>query len=141
MKKRGRVRIYDLKEELQIESANVLDFGISKEFNEAQLYTLLNDFVQAYIDSESGDKNLYFIFGNQGNITVKGYQESPQKVTLDGSTITEESGEFVGGLDPLLNEINISIGNLGYKFKIESGENFYFVISQEIEGAKYVVTG
>lgn len=138
-RKATNVRIDDLKEELQIESANVLDYGTYRGFSQAQKYTLFNDFAQAYIDSKSED--LYFIFGNENNMTVKGYQESPQKVTLDSLTITEISGEFVGGRNPSLNEIKVSIGELKYKFKIKPGENFYFIIIQEIEGEKYVVTG
>ena len=142
-RKATNVRIDDLKEELQIESSNVLDYGTYKESNQAQKYTLFSDFTQAYMDSESGNKDLYFIFGNENNITVKGYQRSPQKVTLDSLTITEGPGDFIGGLNPALEQgkIKMSIGELEYEFEIKPGENFYFVIIQEIEGEKYVVTG
>ena len=143
-KKERPVRLYDLKEELQIESANVLDYGTYNESGQAQLYKLLNDFAQVYIDSESGNKDLYFIFGNQNNVTVKGYQESAHSVSLDAGgsplIITTSSGTFVGGLDPVGKDINILIDENSYDFELKSGENFYFIISQEIEGEKYVVT-
>ncbi len=141
-RKTTNVRLDDLKEELQIESENVLDYGTYNEFNQAQGHTLLNDFVQSYIDSES-DKDLYFIFGNPDNITVKGYQGSPQVVSLDSLTITSSKGGFIGSINPVLEQgkVSVSIGTLGYEFDVKPGENFYFVIIQEIEGEKYVVKG
>lgn len=140
-KKEKNVRLSDLKEELQIESANVLDYGTNNEFSEAQMYTLLNDFTQEYIASESGDKDLYFIFGDQDNISVKGYQKSVHTVSLDGSTITTSSGSFIGSLNPSGEEVNLSIDDNSYDFDLKAGENFYFVISQKVGGEEHVVTG
>ena len=139
-RKSTNVRIDDLKEELQIESSNVLDYGTYKELNQAQKYTLFNNFAQTYIDSESGNKDLYFIFGNENNMTVKGYQESPQTVRLNNAIITTSRGAFVGGINPVGKDLNVSIAENDYEFEIKPGENFYFVIIQEIEGEKYVVT-
>ena len=136
-------RFQDLKEELQIESENVLDYGVYNKFNEAQMYGLLNDFTQEYIDSASGDKDLYFVFGNENNITVKGYQKSDKIISVSSgasSTITQEAGEFIGSIDPSGNDIILYIGDNSYTFKLNKGENFYFVISQQGEGG-YIVSG
>ena len=133
----------DLKEELQIESENVLDYGVYNKFNEAQMRGLLNDFTQEYIDSESRDKDLYFVFGNENNITVKGYQKSDKLISVSSgasSTITQKAGEFTGSIDPSGNDIMLYIGDNSYTFKLNRGENFYFVISQQDEGG-YIVSG
>ena len=133
----------DLKEELQIEIVNVMDYGTYNKFNEAQMHVLLNDFTQGYIDSESRDKDLYFVFGNENNITVRGYQKSDKIISVSSgvsSTITQKAGEFIGSIDPSGNDIILYIGDNSYTFKLNRGENFYFVISQQDEGG-YIVSG
>jgi hypothetical protein len=140
-KRETNVRLTELKEELQIESAKVMDYGISKNFNDAQIYGLLNDFTQEYINSESRDKSLYFVFGDRGNITVKGYQKSARTVSLGGSTITSSSGQFIGGINPSGESVTLSIDSSTHEFELKPGKNFYFVISQEIDGGEYVVNG
>ena len=142
-KKEKSFEVYDLKGELQIESENTLDYGIYKEFNELQMYGLLDDFTQAYIDSESHDKDLYFVFGNENKITLKGFQKTPQTVRLNNAIITTGSEAFVGDINPGAGEENLRVSIAGntYDFKLEPGENFYFIISQKIGGNEYVVTG
>jgi hypothetical protein len=145
-KKETDIRLYDLGEELKIESANVLDFGVYNEFDETELNDLLEQLIISYIDYEGGGRSLYFIFGNMNNITVMGYQELAETVTITSGgenplLITEESGDLWGSVDPAGNKVEISIGKIVYEFKLKRGENFYFVISQEIGGEDYVVTG
>lgn len=140
-KKDKSFEVYDLKEELQIESENIFDYGTYNELSPASMDDLLHNFTQSYIDSESNDKDLYFIFGDKTGITLKGFQKSPQTVLLNNAIITTSSGEFVGGINPIGNDIDVSIAGNNYKFKLEPGENFYFIISQKIGDNEYVVTG
>lgn len=140
-KKESSFEVYDLKGELQIESRNVIDHGISKEFSQTEMYDLLDDFTQIYIDSESNDKDLYFVFGNENKITLKGFQKSNQTVSLNNEIITTSSGAFVGDINPEGEDLMVSIAEDSHNFKLESGENFYFIISQKIGGNEYVVTG
>ena len=130
-----------LKDELNIESGKVLDHGINNSFSQAQMNHLLQDFVQEYIDTESRDKNLYFVFGNKDNITLKGYQNTAHTVSLDSTEIASSSGEFLGSIDPSESSITLNIDENAYIFTLKSGENFFFVISREIEGEGYVITG
>jgi len=140
-KKEKSFEANDLKEELQIESENVIDYGIYNELTQVEMYRLLNDFTQAYIDSESNDKDLYFVFGDEDNMTLKGFQESAQPVILNSVIMTTSSGEFVGGIDPFGEDLNILISDDIYDFNLESGENFYFIVSQKIGDDEYVITG
>jgi hypothetical protein len=139
-KKEMSFEVYDLKEELQIESENVIDYGIYNEFSQTEMHELLDNFVQIYIDSESNDKDLYFVFGNENNMTLKGFQKSNQTVRLNNAIITTSPGAFVGGINPV-GDLKVLIAENTYDFKLESGENFYFIIFQKIGGDEYVVTG
>ncbi len=140
-KKSKSFEVYDLKEELQIESGNVIDYGISRGLSQIEMYELLNDFTQAYIDSESNNKDLYFVFGDEDNMTLKGFQNSPQTVSLNNAVITTAQGAFIGGINPVGEDINVSVAGDNHDFKLESGENFYFIISKKIGDNEYVVTG
>ncbi|MCX6749759.1 MAG: hypothetical protein NTW17_03400 [Candidatus Pacearchaeota archaeon] len=130
-----------LKDELQIESARVLDYGIHNQLTQVQMNELIQNFTQDYINSESSDKNLYFVFGTQSNITLKLYQNNENNVFLDNNFVTNSSGTIVSNINPAGENINLTIDTNSYTFDIKSGENFYFVISKEAEGEEYVVTG
>jgi hypothetical protein len=142
-RRESNLKLHELKEEIQIESAYVLDYGLYKGFDEAEFYTLLLDFTKDYIDYQGKNKDLYFVFGNQNNITVTGYQELNKSVSLDGSVITTSSGEFIGGINSETDMamVILSISDTLYEFELNSGENFYFILSQKINKGEYIITG
>ncbi len=143
-KKRGTIKLYDLGEELGIESANVLDYGTYSELNETQMQSLIEDFIENYAAYLGEGRNLYFIFGNEKKITIMGYQELATDISL------ESGGEVlvVGGGEPSFSKeffpgsrlVVITINKVEYTFRLKSGENFYFIIYEEIGGEEYVVT-
>jgi len=141
-KKREAVKLYDLGQELGIESENVLDYGTYNELNESEMTALLQQFVEEYTSYAGEGKSLYFIFGNSEKITIIAYQELAADVYVDvgegplALAIDGEPQEF----SPTGNKVVITIGEHEYKFILKKGENFYFVISQEIQGEEYVVT-
>lgn len=144
-KRKASIKLYDIKEELGIESGNVLDFGVYNEYNEDQMKALLESFVKTYVDYAGEGKNLYFIFGNTNTITTVAYQdlvEEEASINVGGAidyslVIGGEPQEF----SPSGNLVKIQVGEDEYKFTLKEGENFYFVISQEVEGEKHVITG
>jgi len=139
---KSSVKIYELGEELKIESEKILDYGIYNELDETGMDALLTNFIGNY-SKYSEEKDLYFIFGNRENITVIAYQESEDEIYVDVGTGNNKLDISNGkGRDEFsnVNEAIITIRGIGYKFEIKNGENFYFVISQEIEGERYVVT-
>ena len=140
-KKNEYLDLNSLRDELKIESAKVLDYGINNKLSQAGMSQLIQNFTQKYIDTESRDKNLYFVFGNQNNITLKGYQNTAHAVSLDSTAVTSSSGAFLRSTAPLGNSVTLSIDKNSYIFTLKSGENFFFVISREVGGKEYVVTG
>jgi hypothetical protein len=142
---RDVVKLYDLGQELGIESQNVLDYGTYSELNESEMNALIENFIENYVSYIEGDKNIYFIFGNSQKINVIGYQEVVnESVCVDvGGTCTPyleigETQEFLVGVG--VTRVGITIGGIEYDFKLKRGENFYFVIWQNVGEERHVVT-
>ncbi len=90
---RGYTRTYDLAEELVIESAQVLDYGIYNEnIGTEQMKNLLEGFIEEY--SKIGEiEELYFIFGNADEMVFMGYQQLESRL-LVGVEIDEGGYRF-----------------------------------------------
>jgi hypothetical protein len=148
------VRLYDLKEELGIESQEVLDHGTYAQLNETEMKELMEGFIENYVGYIGDTGNLYFVFGNFNKIHFVGYQKSGEEdvcIKLSGSedcvSIEESSLSGITQTIPSLSLEGISIvtiilGNSNeYTFKLKEGENFYFVIWQKtLGGEKIVIT-
>ena len=141
LKETSNIKFDHLGKELEIESANVLDYGIK---NNENIKELLINFTKDY-SKYSIAESLYFIFGNQNQITVAGYKKIDSgSIFVDVGSGNEElslnKGEY-GSRDfgPAEN-IEITIDGIIYDFTLKSGENFYFIISKEIDGEKYIFT-
>jgi len=145
------VKLYDLGEELGIESQNVLDYGTYSQLNEEEMKMLMENFIKNYVDYIGDTGNLYFVFGNKQKIYVVGYQELTNEtvcITLNPETNPEaecvplqimgETQEFPSAGEEI-EWVFINIENYEYQFKLNPGENFYFVIWQRIGGDKVVI--
>ncbi len=144
--RKDNVKLYDLGKELEIESQNVLDYGTYSELNESELNVLMENFIKNYVGYIEEKKNIYFIFGNSQKINVIGYQEiNPEEVYIDigeGKSplqIMGKTQEFSAGSEEI-SKVVVTIAGIEYQFRLKRGENFYFVIWQEIGGEKHVVT-
>jgi len=75
------VKLYDLKQELNIETAKVLEYGTYRTENADEL---LSDFAENYAAYTGEGKNMYFFFGNFEKITAVGYQDiSTDKLNIE----------------------------------------------------------
>jgi len=143
--RREVIKLYNLGQELGIESENVLDYGTYNGLNEDEIEELLTSFVEGYASYSSEGKNLYFIFGNWKKINVIAYQDLATEIYIgigEELTLIEpgEEYEFTATEGESIHDVSVIIENLTYDFELQYGENFYFIISQEIEGEQYVVT-
>lgn len=142
-KKKIPVKLYDLKQELGLESENVLAYGTYNELNETQMKSLLQTFVAEYVAYAGQGKNLYFLFGNGNKIVTMVYQQlvtEAVSINVGNGETTLTPGGIPQEFSPGGNKITIKIGGEIYTFTLKPGENFYFVIAQEIEGERYVIT-
>lgn len=148
--KRSSTQLYDLGDELNIESSKVLDFGVSS--NEQDLETIIKDFTDQYDEYAGEDREIYFIFGDQslvklityddvilGNVKIAG--ESPIFDTIEGKQIAVAEYTPKDCSSGNVCKVIIKIGDDAYPFELKPGENFYFVISQELGDEQVVVTG
>jgi hypothetical protein len=157
--KKNEVKLYDLKQEMGIESQQVLDYGTYNNLNKDQMRNLMENFIKNYVNYIEEQKNIYFIFGNKEEINALGYQEiNNESVCIKlNPTHTENEGEDEADEDeciPLsmqetqrfpatdgtINVVVIRIEDNEYQFRLKPGENFYFVIWQKAGGEKNVVT-
>ena len=141
------LKIYDLKEEIQLESRNVFDYGLNQRYtSEVQFNALLINFTHDYINYHK-DKDLYFVFGNKNNITISGRKKTDKLVSISAGssqkTITNRAEEFTGSIDPeeTAEKITLNIDDLQYNFLLNNGKNFYFVVSQKTGGGEYIISG
>ena len=144
-KNKSAIRLYNLKEDLQIESENILEYGTYNEYDEGEIKELLTTFTETYSEYIGEGIDIIFVFGNRETITVAGYQEVTSTVYIEDSSMIITKGEYsseefdVSGITG--NKVIVTIDGTEYEFKLKPGENFYFVISQEIGGEEHIVTG
>jgi len=140
--KESDVRIQDLREDIQIESFYVMDYGLVNELGQSSFDELLIDFTETYRDYFKGEKSHYFIFGDQNSMTVSGYQTEERSVYLNDELVTDLVGEFTKNISPEgEQEVILKIDDNSYSFPISQGKNFYFVISQSIGDEEHIITG
>lgn len=143
--KQSSIKLYDVKDELGIESGKVLDFGTIDETVSDDV--LLGHFTTVYDDYAGEGKDIYFIFGNEEGLLAYSYTEE---------VIGEISLTFGEGDPTNLNILErqkqnlpyttsegiviVTIEDNEYEFELKPGQNFYFVISQQIGEEQVVVT-
>jgi len=139
------LRFNDIKEEIQTESSYVMDYALNNTLSQTEFNTLLLNFTKTSSNYLGNDKNIYFIFGDENNLTVSGYQGQDKEVVLvsglSSLIITEEAGEFTGSIVPSENKITLEIDEYPYDFNITSGKVFYFIISKDIKNEEYIISG
>ncbi len=140
-KKQEYTNLDSLRDEIRIEGASVLDYAINNSESDSAISIRMQDFTQKYIDLESRDKDLYFLFGTQTNITVKGYQKNVHAVSLNTEQITTNKSAFVGSVGNPGGTVNLKIDSNSHIFNLSNGQSFYFILSKDIDGGSYVVTG
>ena len=155
VKKTSDVKLYDLKEELGIESEKVIEYG-KLELNDDQNEQLLEHFTAVYTEYSGEEKQLYFIFGSCDKIIAYTYEEdSSGSVSLPGvgggSGITLTQTVKKGLCNPnepnkyncdnacVGKEVQVIINNQQYSFDLNQGEAFYFVISEKVGDDTHII--
>ena len=140
-KQKTDVRIYNVAEELKIETGNVYDYGV---YNQKNLSLLIDNWTTQYYDYSRVSGNLddwIFIYGNQNDITAVTFtKEAAGNIGVVVGTERvnvpiERSGKKIKKL-PSGNNLNLEFNNISYGFNLKTGENFYFVIKSKGSVAK-----
>lgn len=148
--KKSDIKFSHVGEELEIESKKVLDYSISQNLNDVDRKALLIDFTSNY-STYSDAHNFYFIFGDTDEITLTGCKKlkDGQISVGDGLGTELESLSLIGGECNPISSVDIStppaiivltVDEIAYPFNLTVGENFYFVVSKEVEGDIYTTS-
>jgi len=124
LQKSSTVIVNDLKEELKIETQKILNYDIGHAGDSINLYGI------DYSSHLGTGIELYFIMGEDPNIEankyVNGvYTSATENLIIDGDN----------------NKIIFTLEDVNYEFGLAAGENFYYLITQEIKGELFVATG
>ena len=137
---KSTIRLYNLKEDLEIASENVLEYGIYNEYDDQDMQLLIENFIQLYTEYIGEGIEIYFVYGNRDKIYVTTYSEL-SSINVGDETILITSGELTTQeFIPTGNKVVVQIDGVEYEFNLKSGENFYFIISQEIGEEEHIVT-
>ena len=134
--KKDRGKIYDLGEELDVETGYVYDYGV---YNGTNISNLVERWANIYYNyTQNLAEDWVFIYGNEKNATVLYFtkNETGRVCILGFNTcvIPEDTINRKGYVSG--KEIEIIFNELPYKFELKEGENFFFVI----RGGEYVAT-
>ena len=134
-----------MSDELGIEGGEVLDHGVYNSFDNVALNKLLENFTITYSRYAGEGKDLYFVFGNRNLVSVATYTEiatgsisvdfGGSKTVIDISKNQYKREDVSGAVS---DTVRVDIEGIEYDFNLREGENFYFVISQEIEGERFI---
>ena len=150
------VRVYDMRDELNIESGEVLDYGTysgssitTPRGTFKDLNSLLTDFTDVYNEHAGEGSDLIFVFGNGEIIKAISYREyitgtiSVLGTTLEPTITGAEEGVInVNNANEIEVKINEEDGTEKvYTFPLKEGENFYFVILEKSGDEEFVSQG
>ncbi len=139
--KKPTVNIEHLREEIILESSKTMDYILKNGFD---FHVHMNYFEGNYSEYFQGQKSHYFIFGNQSELTVVGYNKNGDAIQINGDPEqTSNRGDFKEIVTPQNNEkITLHVGEDEHSFEIREGKNFYFVIYYEpTTREKYIISG
>lgn len=152
--------LYDLGEELKIESEKVLDYGVYNKLDEIGMNELLTNFTKIYSKYKGNKRDLFFAFGNKEKLIIAGYV-GENSGEIEKSEVLKKVKLKIPGQDTEYETLNInSQGNYTYKeylldnhkkiilnveeinyhFELGEGDYFYFIIAEKINEQHYIVT-
>ncbi len=129
--------------EVKIETGNVIGHSL---FSVKQTETLLDEWTDEYANyslSIEPDAEWAFAFGRNPITIVEVKKESTGAVETNLDTIIENVKRIRTKKTLTLSDNNISIEFNGriQKFKLENGENFYFILNTKDKTGEYVESG
>ena len=141
-----RIKVYELSQELKGESAKVIDYGVYQgEDIPWRIDNFTKEYFSKYADEKEPNSEIAFIYGDYDKVKFSAYTKE------DSGSINFYLGESRIGLvktegskwidkeedNPRDNTLIVNLG-ANYTFKLNDGENFFFVIKKGIGEDNYV---
>ncbi len=139
-------KIQDISSELKEESSRIVDYGIySKENLTAVLNNFTDEDFAPYFLKKTGNTSIVFVYGDATELYSVQYQPKytgTVYATLGGGVSEWSMNTLYSNRTKInadeLNNVNVTLLNQTFEFKIRNNEMFYFVLAQEKEGEVYV---
>ena len=142
------IKVYDLGDELNIESNQIIEYGIIKK----KMDETIEDFVKDYASYVKGRiDDLYFVVGNSKKIDLIHPKEESSGIINTAGTSVQGSKKIIlerysPGIDTgkkvsienKNNKVIIIIPPTKYTFDLKPGENFYYVLHKSESNQKYI---
>jgi len=138
MEERGFTKVYDLGDELNIETANVYDYGIFDETrNPDELIQSWREKYSVYAQGKiAGTWILIYGDGDAQNLEGWKFDKSTASGRIDLVGITEynveskeiEPTDVTNLLEYSEDSVKFTLGEFEHEFPLKSGENFFFII-------------
>jgi len=132
---KGNTVVYDLGKELKIETGNVYDYSIYNNKNTNEVIANWTSRYYDYARTQGSTDSWIFVYGNREEMTAMLFSTAEAgSVSIDtGSGETKVSvlkniRTPIKNIDFSKGDVNINFNGVKYPFKLEEGENFYFVI-------------
>ena len=136
---------YDFSSELKREGASVIDYGVWVGIDPK---TVMRNFTESYFSSYAEEKDtteLVYIYGDLTSSYISTYKMGSVGAvclgadvgcinTIQGQVGTRSAATSGG-------KVIVELQGESYEFSLSSGQNFYFVIKQEIEDENRIITG
>jgi len=142
LKRGGGVDLDYTGEELDFESGQVLEYGVTYD---GELGELVEHFTTSYEEYAGSEKEILFVFGDsQDTIEVYSYTDAViGNIGAIGASLSisrrDKTKNF--NVDKSIDgEVTVTFKNQEYVFEIKPGDNFYFVISQTVGDEEYIIT-
>ena len=140
-------RFYDLGNEIKEESSRVVDYGIYQEVDVQPIITgFIEDSLINYIDEKDKTTNVIFVYGNRDSMTAETHTiedigsisvslgEFVPVISMDERFVSTVSRPIGQGED----SITVNFNEINYEIKINSGENFFFIIIKDTEEETHI---
>ena len=135
-------KIYDLADELKLETGNVYDYGIYKSAMSSALIENWTDKYYAYSKLSGNIEDWIFVYGNEsgmnatfitmeniGSVSIDTGRGTPAKIDITG-THKEKTYIPDNNIDAVNGKVSVKFKNFTHEFNLKTGENFYFVIKK-----------
>ncbi|HKL24154.1 MAG TPA: hypothetical protein VJ912_02350 [Candidatus Nanoarchaeia archaeon] len=111
-----------LEEEMQIESEKIMDYAL---YNDD--YSILDDFTREYSEYLNNKADVIYIVNSSGKLDVYKYDEDLNRQNIENYYNLED-------------KVIVPFYSNNYTFNLNKGEDFYFILTKEEKGERYVIT-
>jgi len=133
----------NIKQEINTEVENVLDYGTINNLASNEFLALFNNLSSNYIEKFS-EKTTIFLYGESpGTIVCKGKNSWNETLSIDygsGQEIVKNGeGEFEEIYTSSSASVNLTLDLVSYEFEFQEGEGFYYLISNKYGGENDII--